>query len=151
MATKKITLEGNLSWAKVFEDNRDMKGFEGAYEEHDGGYTVVVTLDHSGLNDLKASGSMKKGTMSEGGVDVKFLRKHTDRFDWASGAPKVYKPDGTVWDFAADGHIPNGSEGKVVLSVYDTSRKSIKGTRLEEVYVTKVAEMDGAKNDAPDW
>ena len=30
MATRKVILVGVAEWAKVFEDNRDMKGFEGA-------------------------------------------------------------------------------------------------------------------------
>jgi len=147
MATRKVTLVGTATWSKIFFDNRDMKGFEGAYEDHDGGYTINVELEAEEFQKLKDSGSMKKGSMGENGMVVKFLRKHKDRFEWASGAPEVVKADGSKWDFEADGQINNGSDVEVELSVYDTSRSSIKGTRLEKVKVLKQAEFEGKDND----
>ena len=142
MGTRKLTLTGTETWAKVFEDNRDMKGFEGAYEDHEGGYTINVELEAEEFQKLKESGSMKKGSMGEDGMVVKFLRKHKDRFEWASGAPDVVKEDGSKWDFETDGQINNGSDVEVELSVYDTSRSSIKGTRLEKVKVIKQAVLE---------
>jgi len=143
MGTRKWTLTGTATWAKVFEDNRDMKGFEGAYEDHEGGYTINVELEAEEFQKLKESGSMKKGSMGEDGMVVKFLRKHKDRFEWASDAPDVVKEDGSKWDFETDGQINNGSDVEVELSVYDTSRSSIKGTRLEKVKVIKQAVLEG--------
>lgn len=144
MGTRKLKLTGTATWAKVFEDNRDMKGFEGAYEDHEGGYTINVELEAEEFQKLKDSGSMKKGSMGEDGMVVKFLRKHKDRFEWASGAPTVVKENGSKWDFENDGQINNGSDVEVELSVYDTSRSSIKGTRLEKVTVIKQAELEGS-------
>lgn len=138
MATKKVVLTGQSMWARVFPDNRDMKGYEGAYEEFDGAYTIDVLLDKENKMKLKDSGSAKKGRFDDDGkFSVKFVRKHKDRFEWASGAPEVVKADGTAWDFEGDGPISNGSEIIVELSVYDTSYSP--GTRLEKVTVVELA------------
>ena len=137
MATRKVILVGIAEWAKVFEDNRDMKGFEGAYEEFDGACTIDMILDKENMDRLIASKSMKKGSPdAEGrGTRVRFVRKFNTGRDWDSGSPVVVKSDGTKWDMDIDGLIGNGSIVAVTLSVYDTSRKSIVGTRLDRVKV----------------
>jgi len=137
MATRKVVLTGIAEWAKVFEDNRDMKGFEGAYEEFDGACTIDMILDKENMDRLIASKSMKKGSPdAEGrGTRVRFVRKFNTGRDWDSGSPTVLKSDGTKWDMDIDGLIGNGSTVAVTLSVYDTSRKSIVGTRLDRVKV----------------
>ena len=137
MATRKVILVGVAEWAKVFEDNRDMKGFEGAYEEFDGACTIDMILDKENMDRLIASKSMKKGSPdAEGrGTRVRFVRKFNTGRDWDSGSPTVLKSDGTKWDMDIDGLIGNGSIVAVTLSVYDTSRKSIVGTRLDRVKV----------------
>ena len=137
MATRKVVLTGIAEWAKVFEDNRDLKGFEGAYEEFDGACTIDMILDKENMDRLTASRSMKKGSPdAEGrGTRVRFVRKFNTGRDWDSGSPVVVKSDGTTWDMDVDGLIGNGSIVAVTLSVYDTSRKSIVGTRLDRVKV----------------
>ena len=137
MATRKVVLTGIAEWAKVFEDNRDLKGFEGAYEEFDGACTIDMILDKENMDRLTASRSMKKGSPdAEGrGTRVRFVRKFNTGRDWDSGSPTVLKSDGTKWDMDVDGLIGNGSTVAVTLSVYDTSRKSIVGTRLDKVKV----------------
>ena len=137
MATRKVILVGIAEWAKVFEDNRDMKGFEGAYEEFDGACTIDMFLDKENMDRLIASKSMKKGSPdAEGrGTRVRFVRKFNTGRDWDSGSPTDLKSDGTKWDMDIDGLIGNGSIVAVTLSVYDTSRKSIVGTRLDRVKV----------------
>tara|TARA_R100000482_G_C5105957_1_gene138029 strand:+ start:70 stop:585 length:516 start_codon:yes stop_codon:yes gene_type:complete len=137
MATRKVVLTGIAEWAKVFEDNRDLKGFEGAYEEFDGACTIDMILDKENMDRLTASRSMKKGSPdAEGrGTRVRFVRKFNTGRDWDSGSPTVLKSDGTKWDMDVDGLIGNGSTVAVTLSVYDTSRKSIVGTRLDRVKV----------------
>ena len=137
MATRKVVLTGIAEWAKVFEDNRDLKGFEGAYEEFDGACTIDMILDKENMDRLTASRSMKKGSPdAEGrGTRVRFVRKFNTGRDWDSGSPTVLKSDGTKWDMDIDGLIGNGSTVAVTLSVYDTSRKSIVGTRLDRVKV----------------
>ena len=137
MATRKVVLTGIAEWAKVFEDNRDLKGFEGAYEEFDGACTIDMILDKENMDRLTASRSMKKGSPdAEGrGTRVRFVRKFNTGRDWDSGSPTVLKADNTKWDMDVDGLIGNGSKVAVTLSVYDTSRKSIVGTRLDRVKV----------------
>ena len=137
MATRKVVLTGIAEWAKVFEDNRDLKGFEGAYEEFDGACTIDMILDKENMDRLTASRSMKKGSPDAegGGTRVRFVRKFNTGRDWDSGSPVVVKSDGTKWDMDVDGLIGNGSTVAVTLSVYDTSRKSIVGTRLDRVKV----------------
>ena len=141
MATRIITLKGPARWARVFEDNRDMRGYEDAFVECNGAYTIEVGLSSEEFDKLKDAGSMKKGKEGDDGLKwVKFTRKHTDRFDWSSGAPKVMNSSGDPWTFEDDGAINNDSEVEVKLSVYDTSRPRIKGTRLDEVTVIRVHE-----------
>jgi len=137
MPTRKVTLKGISEWAKVFEDNRDLRGFEGAWVDTDGRCTINVILDDKEMAKLVASKSMKKGKPDQEGrgTTVKFDRKFDTGKDWDSGAPVVTKADGTRWDYDEDGVIGNGSIVEVKLSVYDTSRKDIFGTRLDRVKV----------------
>ena len=137
MATRKVKLSGIAEWAKVFEQNRDHKGYEGAYEDFDGACTIDLIIDDDNLNLLQASRSMKKGSPDkEGrGTKVTFVRKFDTGRDWDSGPAIVLKSDDTPWDIETDGLIGNGSKVEVDLSVYDTSRKNIVGTRLDKVTV----------------
>ena len=137
MATRKVVLTGIGEWAKVFEDNRDMKGFEGAWEEFNGACTIDMILDDENMQILRNSKSMKKGTPDpEGrGTRVRLIRKFETGRDWDSGAPVVTKSDGSKWNYEEDGTIGNGSTVQVTLSVYATSRKGIVGTRLDRIKV----------------
>lgn len=136
--TRKIKLTGLGYWAKVFEDNRDLTGFEDSLKDIGGQTTIDVDLDADNMAVLRASKSMKKGSPSpdnDGLTRVKFTRKWTETY--GGGVPVVVKSDGTVWDYDLDGSIGNGSTVEVVLSVYDTSRKNIVGTRLDKVRVVE--------------
>ena len=142
MATRKVILVGIAEWAKVFEENRDKVGFKdgdapGTYEDTDGACPIDMILDKENMDRLIASKSMKKGSPdAEGrGTRVRFVRKFNTGRDWDSGSPVVVKSDGTKWDMDVDGLIGNGSTVAVTLSVYDTRRKSIVGTRLDRVKV----------------
>jgi len=145
MATRKITLKGTCSWPKIFEGTRDLIGYkpnpseQGTYEACDGAYTIDVTLDRANFDKLKTAGSIKTGTVVEDGVKVKFVRKHKDRFEWSSGAPKVTNDKGVAWDPSSDPVIGNGTIVSVDLSVYDTSFGKC-GTRLDAVKVLKLTE-----------
>lgn len=148
MATRKVKLNGVATWAKVFEENRDMQGFEGAYADHDGACTIDLILSDEEFAKLKAAGSIKKGSKTDDGdTKVKLTRKFKDRFEWASGAPTVTQSDGTPWTYGTEGIIPNNSIVEVDVVVYDTSRPSIKGTRLEAVKVLHLAEMEDQPSD----
>lgn len=138
MATRKVKLTGLIYWAKVFSENRDLTGFENALVDIGGQTSVDVEMDSENMAKLSKARSMKKGSPSqdnEGLTRVKFTRKWTENY--GGGAPTVTKEDGQLWDYDMDGTIGNGSEGEVILSVYDTSRKGIVGTRLDKIKVTK--------------
>ena len=149
MATRKVVLTGIGEWAKVFEDNRDMKGFEGAWEEFNGACTIDMILDDENMQILRNSKSMKKGTPDpEGrGTSVRLIRKFETGRDWDSGAPVVTKSDGSKWNYEEDGTIGNGSTVQVTLSVYDTSRKGIVGTRLDRIKVINHVEYQPEDED----
>ena len=137
MGTRRVKLKGIGYWAKVFEENRDKTGYEGALEEFGGQTTIDVDLDDEMMTKLQKSKSMKKGRPSddnEGMTRVKFTRKWQENY--GGGAPKVVDSEGEEWDYDERGPIGNGSEVEVLLSVYDTSRRGIVGTRLEKVKVT---------------
>ena len=149
MATRKVVLTGIGEWAKFFEDNRDMKGFEGAWEEFNGACTIDMILDDENMQILRNSKSMKKGTPDpEGrGTKVRLIRKFETGRDWDSGAPVVTKSDGSKWNYEEDGTIGNGSTVQVTLSVYDTSRKGIVGTRLDRIKVINHVEYQPEDED----
>ena len=152
MATRKVKLTGIAEWARVFPQNRDMEGFDGAYRDCNGACTIDLILDDENLATLKASRSMKRGVPDPQGrgTKVKLVRKYDTGKDWDSGAPVVKKLDGSDWDYSLDGTIGNGSTVEVVLSVYDTKMKSIVGTRLDAVTVIDHVEYvaDAASDDA---
>ena len=152
MATRKVKLTGIAEWARVFPQNRDMEGFDGAYRDCNGACTIDLILDDENLATLKASRSMKRGVPDPQGrgTKVKLVRKYDTGKDWDSGAPVVKKLDGSDWDYNIDGTIGNGSTVEVTLSVYDTKMKSIVGTRLDAVTVIDHVEYvaDAASDDA---
>lgn len=151
MATRKVKLQGLAYWSKVFEGNRDLTGFEDALKDIGGQTCIDVDLDATNMALLQKSKSMKRGTPSpdnDGMTRVRFTRKWTENY--GGGAPVVHKADATVWDYDDDGPIGNGSTVQVTLSVYDTSRKSIVGTRLDKVKVLEHVEYNpDADDDTP--
>lgn len=147
MATKTATVRGKALWAKVFENNRDLTGYQDQWIEFGGMYTIDVMLDKDNRMALKASGSAIKGKVDDDmNFIAKFKRKHKDRFEWASGAPKVFKADGTPWSYEEDGFIPKDSDVEIEFTVFSTSMAP--GTRLEKITVLTVAEMP-EKEEAP--
>lgn len=153
MGTTQIMIEGTASWAKVFEENRDKRGFEDAFVPFDGAYTIDVTMNKEEFDRLAATGAAKASKIKQKEVDkfgettLKFTRKHKDRFDWSSGAPLVRKPNGTYWSYLEDGVIPNNSKVNVVVDVYTTSKAT--GTRLAAVNVLEIADMEEKKYPSP--
>lgn len=135
MATTKHKIIGKAMWAKVFEENRDLKGFEGAAEAYGGQYKIDLVLEPHALKEFKKSGSAvnPKINTDTSDVYVTLKRKHIDRFEWSGGQPKVTKADGSVWSFEEDGYIGNGSTVEVEYEVYTT--RMANGTRLLGVKV----------------
>lgn len=123
MAFKEVTTTGPIEWAKVFEQNRDMQGYEGAYEQCDGAYTVTQILNKEEYEKLKKAGTQKRAKQSrledDGILALTFERKHTVKkkdgtlIPQAGGAPKVLRSDGKPWDVEVDGMIGNGSVAEV--------------------------------------
>ena len=122
MAFKEVTTKGPIEWAKIFENNREMSGYEGIYEACEGAYTVVQVLDKEEFEKLKKAGTQKKPIQKrllDGEIAVKFERKHLVKtkdgreIPQAGGAPKVVGPNGKPWDLEEDGLIGNGTIAEV--------------------------------------
>lgn len=146
MATRLVKLKGKAYWAKVFESNRDLKGYNNELEDVGGQTTIDLDIDERHFALLQKSRSMLEGRDSpdnEGLRRIKFKRRWQENY--GGGAPKVQRSDGTAWDLEVDGLIGNGSDVEVTLSVYDTKNKRIVGTRLETVRVLNNVPYEGAK------
>jgi hypothetical protein len=142
MSTELFEFEGIASWARVFEQNRDMdKRFHGDY---DGLCSIDLEMDKEEYDKFIATGSRTSGKPGENGIIVKFKRKFAHAF--AGGAPKVAKADGTLWKLEEDGLIGNGSRVKVFATVYDT--KIGKGTRLEGVQVLEHVPFESERKES---
>jgi hypothetical protein len=144
--SKQVKLTGPVQWAKVFEHNRDMQGYDGDAHTWGGTYVLDMILDDANWKKLKDAGSAKKSKerkdtdIEAEGTKVSLSRKHEGPFVEASGPPKVLRTDGTAWDFEEDGYIGNGSICEVTVTVYETinpktGKKGITGTRLDKVKV----------------
>ena len=57
----KITVTGIAQWAKVFEENRDLDGYQGQWRDTDGRCTIEMILDQDNTDRVKASGCMSAG------------------------------------------------------------------------------------------
>lgn len=122
MAYKSVTTTGPIEWARIFEGNRDMEGFDGSYKACDGAYTVSQILSKEEFQKLQQAGTTKKPVqkrLMEGELVIKFERKHlvTNKEGQAilkaGGPPKVTDADGNPWDDAVNGAIGNGSIAEV--------------------------------------
>jgi len=148
----KITVTGLAQWAKVFEENRDLLGYQGQWAETDGRCSIEMVVDEDNAKRITASGCMSKGKPDpEGRGDIfKFNRKFSTPNDWDGDAPVVYKADGSKWDYEADGTIGNGSEVLVELDVYKNKGYATYTTRLERVKIINLVEYSagaGSIND----
>lgn len=145
--TTRHTVTGKCRWAKVFESNRDMEGFEGNARAYDGQYSIVVELDKANREAFKASKSAGRIKFDDDGVAlVTFKRKHKDRFEWASGAPVVEFDTGKSYVLDDEGLIGNGSTVTVEYTVYET--KMAPGTRLEKVVIHDLVSYEKAEDTA---
>jgi hypothetical protein len=123
MATKytEVTTSGPVEWAKIFENNRDMTGYEGAYVPFEGAYTLQQILSKDEYAKLQAAGTQKKPNqkrLMDGELMLKFERKHKvtrkdgTELPQAGGAPKVTDVEGNTWS-EDKGLIGNGSTAEV--------------------------------------
>lgn len=146
--TEVVTV-GPIEWARIFEDNRDTEGYDGAYTDCEGAYTLTQILDKAQFEKLKKKGSQKKPIakrLMDGVIAIKFERKHLVKMDdgtvieKAGGAPKVVNASGVVWDADVDGLIGNGSIAEVTNLL--TSFKGKDGTNICRTTLTKVKIVD---------
>jgi hypothetical protein len=145
MATRLVKLRGIAYYPKVFEGNRDLKGYQDALVDVGGQTTIDIDLDDRHVELLKRAGTMSRGNPSPdnpGLTRVKFKRKWQEQY--GGGEPKILRADDTTWDVKTDKFIGNGSEVEVTISVYDTKRKGIVGTRLDQVKVLKLVPYEGS-------
>jgi len=123
MATKytEVTTTGPIEWAKIFENNRDLTGYEGSYVPFEGAYTLQQILSKDEYAKLQAAGTQKKPNQKRlfgGELSIKFERKHKvtrkdgTELPQAGGAPKVTDADGSPWT-EDKGLIGNGSTAEV--------------------------------------
>ena len=141
-----LTIKGKAYWARVFEENRDMEGYDGLAKATNGQYTINMVLDSDTVHRLSEANSQSvdypKTVTDEDGnsiVAYRFKRVHEKRnsagemLEWASGSPKVIGPDGSPWSIEDNGLIGNGSEVELTVVVYKAGHNY--GTRLEKVKV----------------
>lgn len=146
-AYKEVTTTGPIEWAKIFENNRDMNGYEGAYEECDGAYVLTQVMTKEEYEKLKKAGTQKKPIqkrLMEGEIALKFERKHVVKkgdgtvIPQAGGAPKVVGPDGKLWDVEVNGLIGNGTVAAVtnlINSFKGQDGKTISRTSLVKIKI----------------
>ena len=121
MAYTEVKTTGPIEWARLFEGNRDMAGYQGAYAACDGAYTVSQILSKEEFTKLQTAGTTKKPVqkrLMDGELVIKFERKHTVTkkdgtvVSQAGGAPVVTDAEGNAWT-DEHGLIGNGSVAEV--------------------------------------
>lgn len=141
----KVTVEGIAEWAKVFEENRDLEGYQGQWKDTDGRCTINIIVDDENKTKLEKAGTQrrpKSDDLGRGHV-FKFDRRFKTGRDFDEGAPEVYRPDGKLWSYKEDGLIGNGSKILLELDIYKTSKGA--GTRIERIKV-----LDHVKHERVD-
>lgn len=136
MGTRKVVVTGTGYWMRVFEQNRDLTGYEDALKDIGGQCVMDIDLDSEEMAKLKKAKFMSDGkasTDNPGKTRVRLKRKWTENY--GGGAPEVIKADNTKWNYEEDGPIGNGSKVAAIIHVYDTARKGIFGARLEKIKV----------------
>jgi hypothetical protein len=147
MAQKKQTkygvFEGELFYARVFEDNMDDSEF---HEKTNGQFNVVfVPKDSDEVNRMVALGfpevsmgnkMIKPFDVAGGRVGMKLKRPnvHPSGIEDFGGAPGVtHGTTNKKWDFVEDGALGNGTKAKVKISIYGEG--STASVRLEKIGV----------------
>jgi len=158
MATRIVKVTGIAEWARVFEEVRDLTGYKatpqavGNYEKYDGACTMDLILDDTEMAKLAAVGlgdtkKVPKLDPDGRGMRIKFDRKFNTGYDWSGGAPTVTKADGSLWDYATDGPIGNGSTVETTLAFYDVVSQNIVGVRIQAVKVLNHIEYVRPQDD----
>jgi len=142
---KEVVTKGPIEWARVFESNRDLSGYEGIYESTDGAYIVTQVLSKDEFEKLKKAGTQKKPNQKrimDGEIAIKFERRHKvtssdgTEIVQAGGAPKVVGPNGKKWDEEVDGLIGNGTIAEITNLITTFPGKD--GKMVSRTSLTKV-------------
>lgn len=169
-----VKIRGKAMYARVFEHNRDMEGYEGNARPYNGMYKIRVGVPYGGpefkgfmgwnrMYEPKIGGESKGYELDRGAVEglayFEVKRKHEQRrksdnsvIDAWSYAPKIINEDGTPFD--TDKLIGNGSDVTVKLDVErDKNNPKIYYVRLEAIMVHELVEVtqeevDAAKDNA---
>jgi len=161
----KITyITGKCMYARVFPYNRDLEGFEGAYKEHDGMYTVMLgvpkdseafkTIMSWNKNYEPKEGGSEKMPLDKGAEKGlmyftfkrkhKFISKKGEVIEDFGGAPKVFMltdaDKETYEPFDASKLIGNGSTVTLKLDVY-TAKPGRSTIRIEAVSVDNLVSI----------
>jgi len=136
-----VNVKGKAYWSRVFEENRDLTGYDNQLKDSGGQYTINVDLDADSLLALTEANSQVPDypRNQDGEITYRFKRPHKKVssggkvLDFASGPPKVVDQDNSLWDLSENGWIGNGSEVELKVCVYQSGR--LYGTRLETVKV----------------
>ncbi len=154
-----VKTTGPIEWAKIFEGNRDMNGYEGSYVEFDGAYTVQQKLSKEEFEKLKTAGTSKKPNqkrLMDGELVIKFERKHkVTRKDGtvlpqAGGEPKVTDAEGNTWSMEDNGLIGNGSNAEVtnLITIFKGSDgKQYSRTTMTEVKILEHIPVEEKENE----
>lgn len=158
--TKKIFyFTGPCAYAKVFEDNRNLTGFEGAYEAFGGMYEILVGLGEKDAKQMfKFNRNYKPRTAEElkleepddykGYLFFPFRRKHKtfnregEVIKAWSGPPTILDKNNDPWPEGT--LIGNGSVVTVKVNV--SKRGSRNFLRLESVRVEDLVPYEGPED-----
>jgi len=163
-------VSGPVMYARVFENNRDLTGFEGQNEQYDGMYEISVGVPSNqkefkkimSWNRMYAPKTTEDKNFGEdkGAVEgmsyFKFKRKHKHVTkagkiiqEWG-GPPKIVGPDGkTPWDTSVK--LGNGTEVTIKLNVDKPEGSKITYVRLEGIRIDKhVPVVEAATASEPD-
>jgi len=159
-----VDFEGTVSYAKVFEQNRDMgtnlpegSDARNKIEAEQGHYVANVFITKETKKAMIAAGVPNKGMVGQlfkedddGNLFYKCKRPHFNpRLKVAEGgmvmgAPKVVytndEGENAVWDFETDGFIGNESLVKVRLDVWEG-----KIVTLHAIKVLELVEFEGSE------
>jgi hypothetical protein len=154
--TKYGSFRGELFYAQIFEQNRDMGGDQNdaaqAVAAKGGQYSVIfIPKDDAELQKMKDIGypessmgypQIKTYDYADGRTGMKLKRPHThpsipdlggapDILDWTDGQSDK------VWDMDVDGEVGNGSRAVVRISVYKRKEGATPIVRLESVAIVE--------------
>lgn len=139
---KKILVDCELEWAKVFPGNIDNgdnapDDVKAKIKEGGGKYSVTLIMDKESAANLKAQGIPHKamsaslwGTTEDGRVTYKTHRyNYNSKLNEENGPPRVFYQDAdgnySAWDFEGDGALGNGTKARVRLDLWSKNNKSI--------------------------